>query len=1037
MMQRITLVLPALLACSIAPCLTAGELQLASGSVVTSGAMDSFPLKAIRDVVGVTAGGSVTVARTCDGRRFAIGSNGSGLIDGMPAEAVEMAIGNAQGVAILRDGSLRVWGSISTSNPPPTGLPAGALAWTGVAAGGQHGAAWTDDGQLAMWGNDDFGQCQHQSRGDGSGWSQLALGGSHSIGISTTQRVFAWGLNSSGQAAVPSSVDGARTVAAGLMHSVAVTTDGHLVGWGSNSHGQLSLPGTDGWTDVKTGALHTVALRREADGHTTAWAFGDNTFKQCEIGEGGTRSRALVGAIAAGLYHTASVDEGNGCLNADLQLRVAGKNFYGEAGTIDSALVDVANGDGFVVGIRQDRSLVAWGSDTDGVRTVPSGSWYAACAAGPRHAAAITTDGYLYVWGSSADGKTTAPDLVAGERWSRIACGSRHTVGLLTTGAVRAWGSNAAGQTAVPAALLATGIAAGNYFSAATATDGTPVIWGANTRGNLLPPSTLRVRSLAAGSEHVIAVTTDGRATAWGDDAKGQCTVPALGQVISVAASGTTSAALLLDGSIAVWGSVRQLDGTYVPATAPSLPSVMDNGRALRTHRLSVGGESVSVLVGHEYVANHDLGPYYTIQDAIDAAPVGAVVRVAAGRWFPRQIRSDMTGLELRGDITLTAENPDATDNVRGTWLYGSAFTTPDPRDRNTSLSSSMMTVWNNESPACLIRGFTFYMGEKGRIWPANPASVVGGGIYVGQRYNAQLCAGSAFLGASPTIEKCRFKYCFAGYGGAIFLSRSRAAIRDCTFDSNSAQTSGGALYSWAHNGTVERCNFVGNQAVDKDGGASAIVTVSDQFMWCASDCQRRASCELVGADCTTRYDRGAPTYRGCTFTRNFAYGFGGGVAYGIGYRHPDAVGPDGTPLRWAKFEDCVFDANVAKTGGGGMCVTMQDKQATNPAALCPYPAETGIELLRCVALNNSATDHGAARYSDLQGPYVDHGGNQLNRVGNPCPLDLDGSGTIDHGDLAIVLMLIGTSGVGDLDDNGLVDFGDVVFLLVDFGPCR
>lgn len=1037
MMHRFQVAVTTVLACSIAPSLSAGELQITSGSVVTSGAMESVPLPAIRQVVDICAGGSVTMARTCDGRWFASGSNGSGLISGMPASAQEMALGNAQGVAIIGDGTLRVWGSISASNPPPTGLPTGALAWAGVAAGGQHGAAWTDDGQLVMWGNDDFGQCQHQSRGDGSGWQFVALGGSHSLGLSRTQRLFGWGLNSSGQATIPAGLDGTRAVAAGLMHSVAVTADGHLVGWGSNSHGQLALPSTDGWIDAKAGALHTVALRLDSDGHTTAWTFGDNTFKQCEIGPGGTRSRSAVGAIAAGLYHTATLNEGDGCANPELKLRVAGRNFYGEAGTPDAALVDVANGDGFIVALRQDRSLTAWGSDTDGVRTVPSGNWYAACAAGPRHAAAITTDGYLYMWGNASDGKTTAPDLVAGERWSRIACGTRHTVGLLTTGAVRAWGSNATGQTSVPNGLMASGIAAGNYFSAAASMDGTPVVWGANTRGDLLPPATLKVRSLASGSEHLIAVTSDGRVVAWGDSSKGQCSVPSLGKVISVAASGTTSACLLQDGSIAVWGSIRQLDGTYAAASAPTLPGAMDNGRPLRAHRLSVGGETVSVLVGHEYVANHNLGPYYTIQDAIDAAPVGAVVRVAAGKWFPRQIRSDMTGLELRGDITLTAENPDETDNVRGTWLYGSAFVTSDPRDSNTSLSSSMMTVWNNESPACLISGFTFYMGVKGRIWPANPASVVGGGIYVGQRYNAELCAGSAFLGASPTIEKCRFKYCFAGYGGAIFLSRSRAILRDCVFDSNKAQTSGGALFSWAHNGVVERCTFTGNVAIDKDGGATAIITVSDQFMWCASDCARRASCELVGAECALRYDRGAPIYRNCTFRRNQAYAYGGGVAYTIGYRHPDAVGPDGALLRWGKFEDCLFDGNVAKAGGGGMCVTLPDKQATNPAALCPYPAETGIELLRCVALNNAATNHGAARYSDLQGPYVDHGGNQLNRVGNPCPLDLDGSGTIDHGDLAIVLMLIGTSGVGDLDDNGLVDFGDVVFLLVDFGPCR
>jgi len=43
---------------------------------------------------------------------------------------------------------------------------------------------------------------------------------------------------------------------------------------------------------------------------------------------------------------------------------------------------------------------------------------------------------------------------------------------------------------------------------------------------------------------------------------------------------------------------------------------------------------------------------------------------------------------------------------------------------------------------------------------------------------------------------------------------------------------------------------------------------------------------------------------------------------------------------------------------------------------------------------------------------------------------DIDGNGTVDGGDLAILLSEWGTSGSADLDQNGLVDGHDLTILL-------
>lgn len=54
-------------------------------------------------------------------------------------------------------------------------------------------------------------------------------------------------------------------------------------------------------------------------------------------------------------------------------------------------------------------------------------------------------------------------------------------------------------------------------------------------------------------------------------------------------------------------------------------------------------------------------------------------------------------------------------------------------------------------------------------------------------------------------------------------------------------------------------------------------------------------------------------------------------------------------------------------------------------------------------------------------------------------PRDLDGSGTVDGVDIAVLLAAWGQTGVGsaaDLDPNGLVNGGDLAILLGSWGAC-
>ena len=54
------------------------------------------------------------------------------------------------------------------------------------------------------------------------------------------------------------------------------------------------------------------------------------------------------------------------------------------------------------------------------------------------------------------------------------------------------------------------------------------------------------------------------------------------------------------------------------------------------------------------------------------------------------------------------------------------------------------------------------------------------------------------------------------------------------------------------------------------------------------------------------------------------------------------------------------------------------------------------------------------------------------------CPGDLDANGTVDGGDISLLLLLFGSGAdsLGDLDDSGMVDAGDMSLLLLGFGGC-
>jgi alpha-tubulin suppressor-like RCC1 family protein len=253
-------------------------------------------------------------------------------------------------------------------------------------------------------------------------------------------------------------------------------------------------------------------------------------------------------------------------------------NYYGGSGN-DLVLV-WANSRAFAWGLNSYGQL---GDNTTANRPLPgqvtnagvlAGKTVVAVAAGEFHSLALCSDGTLAAWGSNWLGQlgdnTTADRLVpvavntapgvsalSGKTVVAVAAGQSRSLALCSDGTVAAWGGNGGGQLGdnstedrlVPVAVNAASgvsalygktvvaVAAGGGHSLALCSDGTLAAWGWNGYGQLGD------NSAAWESNVPVAVSTaPGVSALFGKT------------VVAVAAGNNHSLALCSDGTVAAWG---------------------------------------------------------------------------------------------------------------------------------------------------------------------------------------------------------------------------------------------------------------------------------------------------------------------------------------------------------------------------------------------------------------------------------------------------------------------------------------------------
>lgn len=252
------------------------------------------------NVAGVAAGLSAnsTLAWRVDGTATGWGNDTQiiqpGVLGGL-TQVTGMAAGKAHGVALMKGGTIRAWGS---NNASQTNVPANLLSNThsnfvksvAVSAAENFSVALLADGRVQFWGQNSQMNASLTSGPTGS----FLSGVTNAVGISAgvdfvlslrrDGRVQYSGRSGNAAAILPAAVTNPALnltnpvvgVSAGANHGLAWKRDGSVLAWGAFNQGQTNLPGPLTNSAAAAGGYqHSLVLKR--DGTVLVGANANNT----------------------------------------------------------------------------------------------------------------------------------------------------------------------------------------------------------------------------------------------------------------------------------------------------------------------------------------------------------------------------------------------------------------------------------------------------------------------------------------------------------------------------------------------------------------------------------------------------------------------------------------------------------------------------------------------------------------------------------------------------------------------------------------
>ncbi|XP_052141834.1 ultraviolet-B receptor UVR8-like [Oryza glaberrima] len=273
--------------------------------------------------------------------------NSSDVFNPQPIQALQgvritqIACGDSHCLAVTVAGHVHSWGrnqngQLGLGNTEDSLLPQKIQAFEGVrvkmiAAGAEHTAAVTEDGDLYGWGWGRYGNLGLGDRDDrlipekvssvnGQKMVLVACGWRHTITVSSSGSIYTYGWSKYGQLGhgdfedhlVPHKLEALKDttisqISGGWRHTMALAADGKLYGWGWNKFGQVGVgdnedhcspvqvnfPNEQKVVQVACGWRHTLALTEAKN----VFSWGRGTSGQ--LGHGETVDRNIPKMIDA------------------------------------------------------------------------------------------------------------------------------------------------------------------------------------------------------------------------------------------------------------------------------------------------------------------------------------------------------------------------------------------------------------------------------------------------------------------------------------------------------------------------------------------------------------------------------------------------------------------------------------------------------------------------------------------------------------------------------------------------------------------
>lgn len=288
------------------------------------------------------------------------------------------------GVQLTAAGSYDVvlnnsFGSTTSSNAVLAVRPSGVVTWgynccgvapaasNFIAIDGGHAfyLALKDNGTVAAWGSDQFGECDVPA--DTTNVMAIVASAYNSLALKMDGSVSVWGRDLAVKTNLPAGLSNLVAIAAGMYHGLGLRTNGTIIAWGRGTlslnvdpdFGQAMVP--DGLSNVvamAAGYEHSVALKR--DGSVVCW--GLNNFNQTNTPTG----LSNVVAIAAGRYHTLALRDDGTVVAWGAGTIASGYPHLGQSAVPAdlSNVVAIAAGDYHSIALRNDGTMRIWGAGT-------------------------------------------------------------------------------------------------------------------------------------------------------------------------------------------------------------------------------------------------------------------------------------------------------------------------------------------------------------------------------------------------------------------------------------------------------------------------------------------------------------------------------------------------------------------------------------------------------------------------------------------------------------------------------------------------